>query len=269
MNEQYKKSAASFFVVAFGIVVLAISGVTTFSFFATYFSAIFPADMLGNELASMLAGGAGIMLFDVASIYWLNTFLQHAETSEQRGIALIMLVVTFLGAAGASIAQLGLAASGDVALDISTRQSIANAAVWSVIVGVVANFGANIAYSRFSLASKAAVMEADRRDMVQNAENEQARLLDGLIAQQVKELITAESAALAQEQAGRVVDAFRARELAKYAGKGNHPSGRPASENGASQPVQQPNGRQASENGASQPIQQPAVVNPTNGQNGA
>ena len=219
-NPQYKKSTAIFFVAAFGIVILAISAVTTFSFFATYFTAIFPADMLGAELAGLLAGGAGVTLFDIATIYWLYTFLNHAETSEQRGIALLMLIVTFIGAAGASVAQLGLAASGDVALDPSTRQSIANAAVWTVIAGVVSNFGANIAYGRYSLASKQAVMEADRRDMVQNAEDEQARLLDGLIAQNVKELITAEAGALAQEQARRVVAAFRSREMSKYAGSG-------------------------------------------------
>lgn len=220
-NPQYKKSGAMFMVGGFGVVILAISAVTTFSFFSTYFSSIFPTGMLGPELASLLAGGAGVILFDIASVYWLHTFLNHAETSEQRGIALIMLIVTFVGAAGASIAQLGLAASGDVALDPATRQSIANASVWTVIIGVVSNFGANIAYGRFSLASKQAVMEADRRDMVQDAEDEQARLLDGLIAQNVKELITAEAGKLAQEQAKRVVAAFRAREMAKYAGVEN------------------------------------------------
>ncbi len=233
---QYQKSAAGFFVAAFGVVILSISSVTTFSFFSTYFAAIFPAEMLGGELASLLAGGAGVILFDLASVYWLNTFLKHAETSEQRGIALIMLIVTFVGAAGASIAQLGLAASGDVALDVSTRQSIANAAVWTVIAGVVSNFGANIAYGRFSLASKAAVMEADRRDMIQDAENEQAQHLDGLIAQQVKELLTSEAAALAGEQASRVVDAFRRREMSKYAGAGTstEKSPIPPPSNGAS-----------------------------------
>lgn len=226
----YKRSASGFFVAAFGVVILAISAVTTFSFFATYFTQIFPTGMLGMELAGLLAGGAGVVLFDLAAVYWLNTFLNHAETAEQRGIALLMLVVTFIGAAGASVAQLGLAASGDVALDASTRQTIANAAVWTVIAGVVANFGANIAYGRYSLMSKAAVMEADRRDMLQSAEDEQARLLDGLIAQNVKELIADEAAALAQEQASRLVSSFRRREMAKYAGQtgqdghgGHHP----------------------------------------------
>ncbi len=217
---QYQKSAAGFFVAAFGVVILAISAVTTFSFFSTYFAAIFPVDMLGAELASLMAGGAGVVLFDLASVYYLNTFLKAAQTSEQRGITLIMLVVTFVGAAGASIAQLGLAASGDIAMDAATRQSIANASVWTVIIGVVANFGSNLAYGRFSLESKAAVMESDRRDMIQDAENQQAVHLDGLIAQQVKELLTSEAASLAQEQAGRVVDAFRRREMSKYAGTG-------------------------------------------------
>jgi hypothetical protein len=222
--QNHQSQAARFFVIAFSAVILTISAVTTFSFFATYFTAIFPTGMLGNELAALLAGGAGVILFDLACVYWLNTFLKHAETSEQRAISLLMILFTFAGAAAASVAQLGLAASGDVALDESTRQSIANAAVWVVIVGVVANFGANTAYTRFSIDSKERVREADRRDMIAGAENEQADLLDGLIAQQVKELIAKEAPTLAHEQAGRLVAAFRAREMAKYAGTGGVPA---------------------------------------------
>jgi hypothetical protein len=216
--QTHQNKAAQFFVIAFGVTILAISAATTFGFFAAYFVAIFPAGMLGAEFAALLAGGAGVVLFDLACVFWLNTFLKHAETPEQRAIALLMIIGTFVGAAAASVAQLGLAASGDVALDPATRQSIANVAVWTVIVGVVANFGANISYTRFSIDSKERVREADRRDVVQQAESEQALLLDKLIGQKVKELITAEADLLAQEQAGRVVDAFRRRELAKYRG---------------------------------------------------
>jgi hypothetical protein len=215
----HQTQAARFFVVAFTAVILAISSVTTFSFFAAYFTDIFPKGMIGAELAGLLAGGAGVVLFDLACVYWLNTFLKHAETSEQRAIALLMIVVTFVGAAGASVAQLGLAAAGDVALDPSTRQSIANAAVWTVIAGVVVNFGANVAYTRFSIEAKAAVREADRRDLIQAAEDEQATLLDKLIAQEVKGLIAAQAPDLAKEQAARLVDSFRQREQSKYGGQ--------------------------------------------------
>lgn len=218
--QSHTEKAAGFFVQAFGLTILVISAVTTFSFFATYFSAIFPKDMLGGELASLLAGGAGVVLFDLACVYWLNTFLKHAQTPEQRGIALIMVVFTFAGAAAASIAQLGLSASGDIALDQSTRQSIANVAVWTVIAGVVANFGANNAYARFSLDSKERVREADRRDVIQSAHDEQETLLVESIKQEVKTLLSEEIPELAREQAARIVDAYRQREMARYAGRG-------------------------------------------------
>jgi len=216
-SNSYQSTAAGFFVAAFSVVILAISATTTFTFFSTYFAQIFPADMLGIQIARLLAGGAGVVLFDLAAIYWLNTFLRHAETSEQRAISLILLIITFIGAAAASIAQLGLAATGDVALDPATRQSIADISVWTVIVGVVVNFGANIAYSRFSMASKTAVREADRRDLVQQAEDEQARHLDTLIKQRVQEYIAAEAEPLAQEQARRIVNRWRQEEMSRYA----------------------------------------------------
>lgn len=219
--QTHTNKAAGFFVQAFGVTILAISAVTTFSFFSTYFSAIFPKDMLGVELASLLAGGAGVVLFDLACVYWLNTFLKHAETPEQRGIALIMVVFTFCGAAAASIAQLGLSASGDIALDQNTRQSIANVAVWTVIAGVVANFGANNAYARFSLDSKERVREADRRDLIQGAHDEQELLLTDLISQEVKTLIAEQAPQLAKQQAARLVASFQQKELSRYAGRGD------------------------------------------------
>lgn len=215
--QSHQKKAAEFFVVGFSLIILAISATTTFTFFSSYFIQIFPVDLLGSQLARLMAGGAGVILFDLAAVYWLSTFLRHAETSEQRAISGLLLVITFAGAAAASMAQLGLAATGDVALDPATRQSIADISVWTVIAGVVVNFGANIAYSRFSLASKEAVREANRRDSLQKAEDKGNDLLDRELSQLVEQYLSDEVDAIAREQARRIAGQWRRDELTKYA----------------------------------------------------
>ncbi len=217
MNSHQQK-AAQFLAVAFGVVVLAISASTSFGFFYTFFDNLIPHSVLAADIAALISGVIGTLLFDVACAIWLFIFLHHSETPEQRAITLIMTVLTFIGSAAASVAYLGLTAGGDLALDTATRDTIATFALVVVIIGVIANFGAMQAYQRYSYTNKQRVMEADRRDLLQSAEDEQARYLDELITQQVKEILTAQAGTLAQQQARRIAAKFYRHEMAKYAG---------------------------------------------------
>lgn len=212
----HKESATGFLVIAASSIIVAISAVTTFGFFSTYFPGFVSGDLLGVENALWVSGLIGVIVFDLMTVVWLMTFLYRTETPEQRAVALIMTFTCFAFSAIASAAHLYLSASSFV-VDSDTRQTIENAAVISVIAGVVLNFGAWIAYSRYSLESKDRVREADRRDMVQKAEDEQASYLDSLIAQKVKEKLKALSDELADTQAARIVDRFTDRELTKHA----------------------------------------------------
>jgi hypothetical protein len=215
----HKKTAAKFLAAAFAITLLAISASTSFGFFYNHFYLI-PPSLLGETVGQMISGIVGVLLFDAATTIWLTIYLNDAKTPEQRAISLLLAGATFLGAAAASVAHLALSATGTMALDVSTLDTISMIALVCVILGVVANFGGSLMYSRFSHDNKIAVRESDRSDAIQEAEDEQARLLDGLIAQGVKEQITAVAPALAKEQATRLVEAFRSREMAKYAGTG-------------------------------------------------
>lgn len=217
----HKKTAARFLAMAFAIVLLAISASTSFGFFYNHFYLI-PPTLLGETVGQMISGIVGVLLFDAATSIWLITYLQDAQTPEQRAISLLLSGATFLGAAAASVAHLALSATGSMALDVATLDTISMIALVCVILGVIANFGGSLMYSRFSYDNKIAVRESDRADAVQMAEDEQARLLDDLIAQGVKEQITALAPQLANEQASRLVESFRAREMAKYAGTGTN-----------------------------------------------
>lgn len=236
----HKKTAARFLAMAFALTLLVISASTSFGFFYNHFYLI-PPSLLGETVGQLISGVVGVLLFDAATSIWLIIYLQDARTPEQRAISLLLAGFTFLGAAAASVAHLALSATGAMALDVATLDTISMIALVCVILGVIANFGGSLMYSRFSYDNKIAVRESDRSDSIQAAEDEQARLLDGLIAQGVKEQITNLAPMLAKEQASRLVESFRAREMAKYAGTAptagtavpTTPAQQPARQNGS------------------------------------
>ena len=225
MNKNnHKAKAAGFIFLFFSAAVMLISAITSFSFFYTYFPTLIPASVLDASLRSIISGMVGMMLFDVAAVIWLFTYLNHSETSEQRAISLAMTLITFLGAAAASIAYLSLNAQGEMRLDDSTLATIGIIALITVIGGIIANFGSAQAHHRFSLENKRAVHESDRRDLILQAEEEQAQYLDNLIAQQMKEKLSGLAPGLAQKQAEKLASRFYNHESSKYAGRGNKAS---------------------------------------------
>jgi hypothetical protein len=235
----HKKQAASFMIVIFAAVILAISASTSFGFFFEFFNALVPPELFGEVIGAIISGVIGVLLFDVASALWLNTFLNHAETPEQRAITLLMTMITFTGASAASVAHLSLTATGGaIYLEASAKETIGIVALIVVIAGVILNFGATLAYNRFSIESKMSVRESDRLDTVQKAEDEQAIFLDSLIAQNVKELLEKQAPDLARIQAGRIAAQVYRREKAKYAGDGV-PAGQPKREVATPAPLSQ------------------------------
>ena len=216
----HQAQGAKFLIAAFSLVVLSISASTSFGFFYRFFSALIPPSLLGAAIGALISGLIGVLLFDVACSIWLYTFLHHAITPEQRAVSLIMCGVTFIGAAAASIAHLALTASSDMALDASAVNTIAMISLVAVIVGVIANFGASLAYQRFDYGNKQKVREADRHDEIQRAEDEHAAYLDSLISQRVKERLAEAAPQLADIQARRIASRFNRDEAAKYANTG-------------------------------------------------
>jgi len=99
---------------------------------------------------------------------------------------------------------------------METRETIGMAALVVVIIGVILNFGSAQLHHRFSASSQEAVRDADRREAIQQAEAQQARLLDQLVAKSMKEKLTEMAPDLADEQATRLAAKFYQREEAKH-----------------------------------------------------
>jgi hypothetical protein len=214
--KSHQTKAAQFAVMFFSGAILLVSASTSFGFFYNFFDSLIPPELLGKQTAALISGAVGIMLFDIACAVYLFAFISHADTPERRAITLIMTTVTFVGSASASVAHLGLTATGDLAIDPDARGTIAMVSLVIVILGVIVNFAAILAYQRFSYENKIAVRESDRLDMLQKAEAEQADELDQLVAQQVKELLTKQAPQLAAMQAERLAAKFYRNEQSKY-----------------------------------------------------
>lgn len=219
----HKRKAAAFLVTGFGAVVLAISASTSFGFFYTYFDQLIPPAVLAPQIGALISGVVGVLLFDAACAIWLYTFLNHAETPEQRAISLIMTILTFMGAGAASVAYLGLTATGDLALDGATAETISTFALVVVIGGVIANFGAMQAYQRFSQENKEAVQEADLRDAVSSVKTSEKKNLVNLVAKNVREEISKMAPQIARVQAQQIAADVYREEMAKYANLSNQP----------------------------------------------
>lgn len=214
MNKKGYEGKIAFMI--FGLLVLVISATTSFSFFYEYFGDIIPSSLMGESLRRIISGVIGTLLFDVATVVWLWVYLNEAETYEQRGISIAMAIVAFAGAAAATIAYLSLTAAGPLAFDATTNSAIGNIALAVVIIGVVFNFAAKQLFDRYSFDSKAAVREANRRDKIQKAENEQADYLDDLVTKGVKENLQGLAPVIADEQARSLAGKFYGKEMVKY-----------------------------------------------------
>ena len=83
-----------------------------------------------------------LVVFDLGTIVWLRVFLEFAEGSGQRAIALIMCLFDFLGVGLMVLAEI-LLGGQDLA---STPSSLGEYAIWGIAIWTVANVGALIVF---------------------------------------------------------------------------------------------------------------------------
>jgi hypothetical protein len=83
-----------------------------------------------------------LVVFDVGMLAWLKVFLDYAQGSGQRAIALVMTVVDFLG--------VGLMVLAEILLGGQTMatapEALGEYAIWGIAIWTVANVGAVIAF---------------------------------------------------------------------------------------------------------------------------
>lgn len=214
--ESSKSKIAKFVFTFFAVVVLLVSALTSFSFFFIYFSTLVPAGLIDSTISRIISGLIGMMMFDVATAIWLFTYLNLAETAEQRAISIGMTGITFIGASAASVAYLGLSAGGELALDAATKNTIGLGALLIVIIGIILNFGAAQAYQSYSLESKASIRAADRRNRIQQSRSRQEQLLDKLVTQQMEREIGKIAPGIATQQVEKIAQDFYRDESLKF-----------------------------------------------------
>lgn len=206
--DDYKKKAAQYIFVFFGVIVLVISAITSFSFFYTFFGNLLPDGFVENSISRMVSGVIGTVLFDLATAVWLFVFLQASNSPEQRAISGIMTLVVFVGAASSSVAYLILTATGQLALDAGTQDSVATFALVVVIIGVIANFGAAQAHRALSTENKEAITLSNWRDKLAKNKQKNKKGLMRQVEAQVKEQLKIISPDLAKIKTQLLVQEF-------------------------------------------------------------
>lgn len=83
-----------------------------------------------------------LVVFDVGMLAWLKVFLDYAEGSGQRAVALIMCLFDFLGVGLMVLAEV-LLGGQDL---VSVPESLGEYAIWGIAIWTVMNVGAVIAF---------------------------------------------------------------------------------------------------------------------------
>lgn len=83
-----------------------------------------------------------LVIFDVGMLAWLKVFLDYAQGSGQRAVALIMTLIDFLGVGLMVLAEILLGGQTMV----TAPENLGEYAVWGIAIWTVANVGAVIAF---------------------------------------------------------------------------------------------------------------------------
>ena len=140
-----------------------------------------------------------LVVFDVGMLAWLKVFLDYAQGSGQRAVALIMCLVDFLG--------VGLMVLSEILLGgqtmVTAPENLGEYAIWGIAIWTVVNVGAIIAFHLLEPGVRRTMALRTEMDLVfdealKKLPTKRAaisgqlsdQLSDGMLAQLVSELAT-------------------------------------------------------------------------------
>jgi hypothetical protein len=164
-----------------------------------------------------------LVIFDIGMLAWLKVFLDYAQGSGQRALALILSLFDFLGVGLMVLAEILLGGQTMVA----PPENLGEYAIWGIAIWTVINVGGVLIFH---------MLQPDaRRKMVLQSE------MDMVFDEALKKLST-RRAAIGGELSDRLADGLLAQLVAGLALEGNRPALEPAL------PLAEPKPLPASEN---------------------
>lgn len=140
-----------------------------------------------------------LVAFDVGMLAWLKVFLDYAQGSGQRAVALIMCLFDFLGVGLMVLAEILLGGQTMV----SAPENLGEYAIWGIAIWTVINVGAVIAFHLLEPGARRNMALRSEMDLVfdealKKLSTKRAevsghlsdQLSDGMLAQLVSELAT-------------------------------------------------------------------------------
>src|SRR5690606_17820613 len=150
-----------------------------------------------------------LVIFDVGMLAWLKVFLDYAQGSGQRALALILSLFDFLGVGLMVLAEILLGGQTMVA----PPANLGEYAIWGIAIWTVVNVGGVLIFH---------MLQPDaRRKMVLQSE------MDLVFDEALKKLST-RRAAIGGELSDRLADGMLAQLVAGLALEGNRPALEPA-----------------------------------------
>ncbi len=150
-----------------------------------------------------------LVIFDVGMLAWLKVFLDYAQGSGQRALALILSLFDFLGVGLMVLAEILLGGQTMVA----PPANLGEYAIWGIAIWTVVNVGGVLIFH---------MLQPDaRRKMVLQSE------MDMVFDEALKKLST-RRAAIGGELSDRLADGMLAQLVAGLALEGNRPALEPA-----------------------------------------
>ncbi len=159
-----------------------------------------------------------LVIFDIGMLAWLKVFLDYAQGSGQRALALILSLFDFLGVGLMVLAEILLGGQTMVA----PPENLGEYAIWGIAIWTVVNVGGVLIFH---------MLQPDaRRKMVLQSE------MDMVFDEALKKLST-RRAAIGGELSDRLADGMLAQLVAGLALEGNRPALEPALPPAESKPL--------------------------------
>jgi len=132
-----KSNLAGYARVGGSVILLLISGLASFAFFATYGHGLLDS-ILPVDLASIGAGIIGILLFETAVIYWHYLSTQDADTRRQIDLARVGYVYSLMASVAVTVAWFALSSELAAGWMTGNTETVIRLASLILIIATVA-----------------------------------------------------------------------------------------------------------------------------------
>jgi len=215
-----QKNSGGFIQTAATVLAVIISALASYQFFATYSGALL-AGLVPAQFLSVAAGLLGVVMLELATLYWQYSIQHDSDSQAQLAIARSGYTVSLVASVTVT-ALYFLLTSSLVAPYVAQVQHLINAFAALVLVGIVSfQFVAKVQYSHVATKASQAQQEAQLRALHNSAE---FSIKEASTRSDLENALAALQEALPAASKKRGADGAKSFIAARYGNGVNHPN---------------------------------------------